>query len=186
MSSDARYRTAPAPIEGMPPGIPYIVGNEAAERYSYYGMRAILVIFMTKYLMNAEGELDLMTDEQAKTWFHVFVTAVYFFPIFGALISDVFLGKYRTIMALSIVYCLGHLTLALDDTQTGLALGLGLIAIGSGGIKPCVSAHVGDQFGRSNADFLPKCSVGSISRSTSARLRRFYLRSLCFTALDLR
>lgn len=156
MSSEARYRTAPAPIDGMPPGIPYIVGNEAAERYSYYGMRAILVIFMTKFLMNADGGLDLMTDEQAKAWFHGFVTAVYFFPIFGALISDVFLGKYRTILALSIVYCLGHLTLAIDDTRTGLALGLGLIAIGSGGIKPCVSAHVGDQFGGSNARLLPK------------------------------
>ena len=156
MSSEARYRAAPAPIDGIPPGIPYIVGNEAAERYSYYGMRAILVIFMTKFLMNAEGGLDLMTEEQAKTWFHGFVTAVYFFPIFGALLSDVFLGKYRTIMALSIVYCLGHLTLALDDTRTGLALGLGLIAIGSGGIKPCVSAHVGDQFARSNARLLPK------------------------------
>ena len=156
MSSEARYRTAPAPIDGMPPGIPYIVGNEAAERYSYYGMRAILVIFMTKFLMTADGGLDLMTDEQAKAWFHGFVTAVYFFPIFGALISDVFLGKYRTILALSIVYCLGHLTLAIDDTRTGLALGLGLIAIGSGGIKPCVSAHVGDQFGGSNARLLPK------------------------------
>ena len=156
MSFKAPYRTAPAPITGMPAGIPYIIGNEAAERYSYYGMRAILVIFMTRFLMNANGELDLMTDEQAKTWFHVFVTAVYFFPIFGAIVSDAFFGKYRTIIVLSIVYCLGHLTLAIDDTRTGLALGLGLIAIGSGGIKPCVSAHVGDQFGRTNARLLPK------------------------------
>ncbi len=140
----------------MPPGIPYIVANEGAERYSYYGMRAILVIFMTKFLMNAQGELDVMTDDQAKTWFHGFVTAVYFFPILGAIISDAFLGKYRTIIALSIVYCLGHLTLAIDDTRAGLALGLGLIAVGSGGIKPCVSAHVGDQFGRTNAYLLPK------------------------------
>jgi POT family proton-dependent oligopeptide transporter len=168
MAFEARYRTAPAPITGMPPGIPYIVGNEAAERYSYYGMRAILVIFMTKFLMNANGELDVMTDEQAKTWFHVFVTAVYFFPIFGAIISDAFFGKYRTILVLSIVYCLGHLTLAIDDTRTGLALGLGLIAIGSGGIKPCVSAHVGDQFGQTNARLLPKV-FGWFSRSTSAR-----------------
>ena len=156
MSSETHYRSAPAPIAGMPPGIPYIVGNEAAERYSYYGMRAILVRFMTKFLMNAQGELDLMTDEQAKTWFHVFVTAVYFFPIFGAIISDAFFGKYRMIMVLSVVYCLGHLTLAIDDTRTGLALGLGLIAVGSGGIKPCVSAHVGDQFGQTNARLLPK------------------------------
>jgi proton-dependent oligopeptide transporter, POT family len=156
MRSSAHYRTAPAPIRGMPPGIPYIVGNEAAERYSYYGMRAILVIFMTQFLMSADGEADLMTEDQAKTWFHGFVTAVYFFPIFGAVVSDAFFGKYRTIMALSIVYCLGHLTLAIDDTRTGLVLGLGLIAIGSGGIKPCVSAHVGDQFGQTNAALLPK------------------------------
>lgn len=140
----------------MPPGIPYIVANEAAERYSYYGMRAILVIFMTRFLLDAQGGLDVMTEEQAKTWFHGFVTAVYFFPIVGAIISDGFLGKYRTILSLSIVYCMGHLALALDDTRTGLALGLGLIAVGSGGIKPCVSAHVGDQFGHTNADLLPK------------------------------
>jgi POT family proton-dependent oligopeptide transporter len=140
----------------MPPGIPYIVANEAAERYSYYGMRAILVVFMTRFLMSSQGQLDLMTEEQAKTWFHGFVTAVYFFPIVGAIISDAYLGKYRTIIALSIVYCMGHLALALDDTRTGLALGLGLIAVGSGGIKPCVSAHVGDQFGDTNAHLLPK------------------------------
>jgi POT family proton-dependent oligopeptide transporter len=156
MSDSKRYRTAPEPRAGMPPGIPYIVGNEAAERYSYYGMRAILVVFMTKYLMGPSGELDLMSDEQAKTWFHGFVTAVYAFPILGAILADAFLGKYRTIMALSIVYCLGHLALAVDDSRSGLAIGLGLIAIGSGGIKPCVSAHVGDQFGPSNAALLPK------------------------------
>ena len=156
MPDSIRYRTAPEPRSGMPPGIPYIVANEAAERYSYYGMRAILVVFMTKYLMGSSGELDLMSDEQAKTWFHVFVTAVYAFPILGAILADAFLGKYRTIMALSIVYCLGHLALAVDDSRSGLAIGLGLIAIGSGGIKPCVSAHVGDQFGPSNAVLLPK------------------------------
>ena len=156
MSSEARYRTAPVASKGMPPGIPYIVANEAAERYSFYGMRAILVIFMTKYLMNAQGELDPMTNEQATAWFHMFVWAVYSFPILGAILSDAFLGKYRTIMALSIVYCLGHLTLAIDDSRVGLGLGLALIAMGSGGIKPCVSAHVGDQFGPSNAYVLTK------------------------------
>ena len=140
----------------MPPGIPYIVVNEAAERYSFYGMRAILVIFMTKFLIGADGELDVMSEEQAKTWFHSFVTAAYFFPILGSIVADAFLGKYRTIIALSLVYCLGHLALALDETRTGLALGLGLIAIGSGGIKPCVSAHVGDQFGQTNSHLLAR------------------------------
>ncbi|MFW2386895.1 MAG: POT family MFS transporter [Polyangiales bacterium] len=156
MPSKAGYRTAPAPSSGTPPGIPYIVANEAAERYSFYGMRAILVVFMTRYLMSPQGELDVMSDEQAKAWFHVFVMAVYTFPIFGSIISDAFLGKFRTIMLLSVVYCLGHLTLAIDDSRVGLGLGLGLIAMGSGGIKPCVSAHVGDQFGPSNAHLLTK------------------------------
>jgi POT family proton-dependent oligopeptide transporter len=151
-----RYRTAPEPLTGMPPGIPYIVGNEAAERYSFYGMRAILVVFMTQFLRGADGGLELMSEAEAKTWFHSFVSAAYFFPILGALLSDALLGKYRTILLLSGVYCLGHLTLAMDETRMGLAIGLGLIAIGSGGIKPCVSAHVGDQFGQTNADLLPR------------------------------
>jgi POT family proton-dependent oligopeptide transporter len=81
---------------------------------------------------------------------------VYATPFFGALLSDGLLGKYRTIIALSLVYCLGHLALALDDTRFGLGLGLALIALGAGGIKPCVSAHVGDQFGRSNQHLLER------------------------------
>src|SRR5690606_20028323 len=74
----------------------------------------------------------------------------------GALLADVFWGKYKTILTLSIVYCLGHLALALDETRLGLSVGLGLIAIGSGGIKPCVSAHVGDQFGKKNFHLVSK------------------------------
>lgn len=144
------YRTTPAPTTGMPRGIPYIIGNEAAERFSFYGMKAILVVFMTQYLMGENGELDVMSDLNAQGYYHLFTAAVYFTPLLGALLADVLLGKYPTILSLSIVYCLGHLALALDDTRVGLALGLGLIALGSGGIKPCVSAHVGDQFGKRN------------------------------------
>lgn len=138
----------------MPNGIPYIIGNEFAERFSFYGMKAILVVFMTQYLMNSSGELDVMSESQAKYWYHIFVMFTYFLPLIGAILSDVFWGKYRTIIILSIVYCLGHLALALDETRLGLSLGLAMIAIGSGGIKPCVSAHVGDQFGASNKGLL--------------------------------
>lgn len=140
----------------MPPGVPFIIGNEGAERFSYYGMRAILVIFMTQVLMSADGNLAVMGEEEAKGWFHLFVSAVYFTPLLGALISDGLLGKFRTIILLSVVYCFGHLALAIDHTRLGLAVGLGLIALGSGGIKPCVSAHVGDQFGQSNEHLLSK------------------------------
>ena len=154
--SEGKYRTAPVASDRMPPGIPYIISNEAAERFSFYGMKTILIIFMTQHLLASSGELDPMGEEEAKSYFHLFVSAAYFFPVFGALLSDALLGKYRTIITLSLVYCLGHLALALDETRLGLSLGLTLIAIGAGGIKPCVSAHVGDQFGASNQHLLAK------------------------------
>lgn len=150
------YLTAPQKLTTMPPGIPYIIGNEAAERFSFYGMRAILVVFMTHYLRDSSGALATMSEAEASTWFHLFLASNYFFPVFGAILADAFLGKYRTIFWLSIVYCGGHLALALDDTRAGLGIGLTLIALGAGGIKPCVSANVGDQFGQSNQHLLSR------------------------------
>jgi POT family proton-dependent oligopeptide transporter len=151
-----QYLTAPIKTDKMPPGVPYIVGNEAAERFSYYGMNSILVIFMTHLLLNRQGQPDPMTDAQADAWYHTFVFCLYFLPLLGAILGDAVLGKYRTVLFLSIVYCFGHLTLAFDHTRLGLAIGLGLIAMGAGGIKPCVSANVGDQFGATNQHLLPR------------------------------
>ena len=150
------YLTKPVETSGMPPAVPYIVSSEAAERFSFYGMRAILAVFMTKYLCDSSGKLATMNEEEAKYWQHLFIFAVYFFPLFGAIIADGFLGKYRTIIYLSIVYCFGHMALALDDTRLGLFMGLSLIVMGAGGIKPCVAATVGDQFGSKNQHLLPR------------------------------
>jgi len=150
------YQTSPRASKSMPNGIPYIIGNELAERFSFYGMKCILMIFMTKHLMDSSGQANPMSDNEATYWYHVFTSAVYYTPFFGAILSDAFFGKYRTILALSIVYCLGHFALALDETRLGLMVGLTLISIGAGGIKPCVSAHVGDQFGRTNSHLLEK------------------------------
>jgi proton-dependent oligopeptide transporter, POT family len=97
-----------------------------------------------------------MGDAEARQNFALFVSAVYFLPILGAIVAEGFIGKYQTIFWLSIVYCFGHFALALNDTRLGLIIGLGLIAFGSGGIKPCVSANVGDQFGESNKHLLSK------------------------------
>jgi len=140
----------------MPSGIPYIIGNEAAERYSFYGMKAILFIFLTEYIRNASGQLDVLSGPSAKFWFHLFVFSAYIISFAGAFLSDIFLGKYRTIIYLSIVYVIGHFVLALFETHTGFFVGCGLIAIGAGGIKPCVSAHVGDQFEDHNKHMLEK------------------------------
>lgn len=146
--NEPKYATKPFAMTTMPPGIPYIVGNEAAERFSFYGMKAILAIYMTQYL--------LMSDAHAKEYVHLFVASAYFFPLFGAIVSDWLLGKYPIILSLSVVYCLGHLALAVIPKELGLFLGLALIAVGAGGIKPCVSAHVGDQFGSLNKHLLNK------------------------------
>ncbi|WP_437227095.1 POT family MFS transporter [Planctomicrobium sp. SH661] len=155
------YLTAPREQKTMPAGIPYIVGNEAAERFSYYGMKAILMDFMMLSLLNAAGQPDVMSEDQATRWIANFNSAVYLFPILGAILADWIFGKYRMILCVSLLYCLGHGVLALMDFHTGidqrtlLWWGLAFIAIGAGGIKPCVSAHVGDQFGRANAFLLP-------------------------------
>jgi POT family proton-dependent oligopeptide transporter len=154
--AEKKYFTAPLKLDRMPPGIPYIVGNEAAERFNFYGMRAVLVVFMTKYLVNRSGAPAPMSDNDAHYWYHQFLSANYFFPTIGAIISDAFWGKYNMIIRLSLVYCLGSVVLALDHTRLGLTLGLTLIAIGAGGIKPCVSSHVGDQFGADNQHFLAR------------------------------
>jgi len=149
------HRTTPLDSDTMPPGIPYIIGNEAAERFSFYGMRTILVVFMVQYLHLMDGRGGhVMSNNEAVGYYHDFASWVYFTPFLGALIADIFLGKYRTILYLSMVYCLGHAALACmgsyGNSPWWLFAGLLLICLGSGGIKPCVSAHVGDQFGKKN------------------------------------
>jgi len=159
-----KYLTSPPNLTGLPPGVPYIIGNEAAERFSYYGMKSVLTVFMAHYILNQSGVLAPMSSNEAYMYTHYFVFGVYFLPILGAIIADGLLGKYWTILSLSIVYCMGNLTLACMATSWGvaigqrtmLAIGLFLICLGAGGIKPCVSANVGDQFGESNKHLLSK------------------------------
>ena len=162
-SSEPKYLATPSATDKMPSGIPYIVGNEAAERFSYYGMKAILPIFMTKFLLDSAGNPDFMSEAQTRETMGWFGAAVYATPFLGAIASDWFAGKYFTIMCLSMLYCIGHAVLAMIDMPFAgieprwiLFAGLGIIAVGAGGIKPCVTAHVGDQFGAGNKHLLPK------------------------------
>ena len=157
--TDAAPRTSPDQTRTtLPPGIPFIIGNELAERFSFYGMKGILTVFMTTHLLDAAGNEAFLSDEAAKKWYHIFGFMAYIFPLLGAYISDVFLGKYRTILFLSLLYCVGHGCLAVMDAGPSMGMdmwpwfvaGLVIIAMGAGAIKPCVSAHVGDQFGAGN------------------------------------
>jgi POT family proton-dependent oligopeptide transporter len=142
-----------------PKSVPYIIGNEAAERFSFYGMRSILVTFLVAQFYNPTGNKALTTvaEAHANESTHFFVTLAYALPFVGGLVADWFTGKYKLILYISMVYCLGHLFLAMFDTNlTGFTAGLVLVAIGAGGIKSCVSANVGDQFNATNQDLLSK------------------------------
>jgi len=122
----------------FPPQIKFIVGNEGCERFSFYGMRSILTVYMAQWL--------LLPEHEAEANYHFFVMACYLTPLAGGWLADRLWGRYRVIVWLSLGYVLGHATIAAFETRWGLFAGLTLIALGSGGIKPCVSAFVGDQF----------------------------------------
>ncbi|XP_024862753.1 solute carrier family 15 member 2 [Kryptolebias marmoratus] len=130
-----------------PLSICFIVVNEFCERFSYYGMKAVLTLYFLNYL---GWDKDLST-----AIYHAFSGLCYFTPILGALIADSWLGKFKTIIYLSIVYVIGHVVKSVGaipsvgnkDAHIALSmLGLILIAFGTGGIKPCVAAFGGDQF----------------------------------------
>ncbi|KAK3578075.1 hypothetical protein CHS0354_032726 [Potamilus streckersoni] len=121
----------------------FILGNELCERFSYYGMRAILVLYLTRWL--------LFSSNQATAIFHAFSMVCYLMPLVGAGIADSCLGRYRTILYLSMVYGAGNLVMSLTALPppewVGPAVGLLLIGIGTGGIKSSVAAFGADQFG---------------------------------------
>ncbi|NUP07584.1 MAG: MFS transporter [Polyangiaceae bacterium] len=155
----------------FPAGIPFIVGNEGAERFSYYGMRAILYTYLASLYVQFVDE-SLLTQDQtdaakakATAVAHLFMAGVYAFPMAGAILADRLLGKFPVILFVSLIYCAGHAVLAVagrlaemgnfGGAELGMYAGLGLIAVGSGGIKPCVSANVGDQFSAKNSGLVP-------------------------------
>ncbi len=93
-----QYATSPPKISTMPPGVPYIIGNEAAERFSYYGMNSILTIFMTKYLLDKMGHLSVMPPAAAEAWYHTFVSVLYLLPLLGAILADAVFGKFKVVL----------------------------------------------------------------------------------------
>jgi POT family proton-dependent oligopeptide transporter len=158
MAND-KYLTSPPKITGWPPGVPYIIGNEAAERFSYYGMNSVLTIFMTKYLLDKMGHLSVMPAAAAEAWYHTFVSVLYFLPLLGAILADAFFGKFKVVLWLSIVYCLGHATLALMGSSVAhtieprYLLAIGLVAV------PWARAA-------SNRVFRPMLAISSAKRTS--------------------
>ncbi|CAH0716432.1 unnamed protein product, partial [Brenthis ino] len=128
-----------------PKAVGFIITNEFCERFSYYGMRTILSLYLRDKLGYG--------DDSATVVYHVFTMFAYFFPLIGAMIADGWLGRFRTIFYLSLVYATGCALIsvaAMPPVQLPqlefTILALLFIAFGTGGIKPCVSAFGGDQF----------------------------------------
>ena len=161
MAETAEVKTAIPKSNKMPSAIPYIIGNEAAERFNYYGLRAILTTFMVGQFFAAqyagtEGATQ-KAAAAANAATHDFVAMSYLLPLFGGMLADWFWGKYKTILYLSMVYVVGNVMLAVSvDNYTLFTSSLMLIAMGAGGIKPCVSANVGDQFTEENSHLISK------------------------------
>lgn len=139
-------------VKTFPFYIYLILGNEFCERYSYYGMRTVLIIYLTSFIG--------YDDNTATIIYHSFSVIVYLSPLVGAALADGYFGKYRVILWLSLFYWVGealHTVSALPQfsapnaefRKTNAILNIAsllIMAFGAGGIKPNVSSFGGDQF----------------------------------------
>jgi len=119
---------------GHPRGLSTLFFTEMWERFSYYGMRAFLILYLT----NALG----FTDKHAGSVYGTYVFSVWGFAILGGIIADQWLGQYRSVLYGGMIIALGHFTLVFHPVPF-LYAGLGLIVIGTGLLKPNVSGIVG-------------------------------------------
>lgn len=120
-----------------PPAIWFFFWGEFAERSSYYGMRAILFLYMTQALR--------MADTAATPLYSTFKMACYFLPLLGGIIADRWLGRYWTIVGFSVPYVAGHFILGIPH-DAALYCALALLAGGSGVIKPNISTLMGQTY----------------------------------------
>lgn len=121
--------------ETHPRGFKFIFWGELAERSSFYGMKALLAM----YLVAVMG----YKEEDAGPINHAFTAMCYLLPIAGGFIADRWLGKYKTIIWFAVPYILGHIILGNAETRPVMFLALALLAMGSGVIKPNLSPLMG-------------------------------------------
>ena len=129
-------------IGGHPRGLTTLFFSEMWERFSYYGMRALLILFMTKSA--AEGGLGFDTKHAAAIY-GTYTMSVYLLTILGGFIADNFIGARRAVFIGGVVIASGHFTMALNSL-TAFYAGLALVAIGTGLLKPNISTMVGSLY----------------------------------------
>lgn len=135
MATDDAAR--PAAPNTHPTGLKFFFWGEFAERCSYYGMRAILPLYLTTRLG--------LPDDKASEWYYMFKMACYFLPLLGGWLADRYLGKYWTIVGFSVPYVIGQLLIGIE-TDWIVMVALALCAMGSGVIKPNISALMGQTY----------------------------------------
>ncbi len=134
--------TAAAATPGHPRGLYTLFFTEMWERFSYYGMRALLVLFMTDAVV--KGGLGL-TDKVATSIYGLYTAAVYLAALPGGWVADRFLGAQKTVWYGGLLIVSGQFLLVLPNAQS-FYLGLVLIVLGTGLLKPNISAIVGELY----------------------------------------
>jgi POT family proton-dependent oligopeptide transporter len=127
---------------GHPRGLSTLFFTEMWERFSYYGMRAFLILYMVAPV--AAGGLGF-SDTHAASVYGTYTGSVWAAAIFGGLLADRLLGQYRTVLVGGIIIAAGHFTLAFKSLPSFYA-GLALIVLGTGCLKPNVSTLVGSLY----------------------------------------
>src|SRR5215213_10057605 len=120
---------------GHPRGLYVLFGAEMWERFSYYGMRALLVLYLTKHLSYAR--------EDALALYATYTGLVYLTPLLGGYLADRYLGQRKAILVGGLLMALGHFAMAFEPLLT---LALGLIILGNGFFKPNISTMVGQLY----------------------------------------
>ena len=145
--TDARSDANVAPDAqwfGHPRGLSTLFFTEMWERFSYYGMRALLVLFMIEQVEVANGGLG-MTVATATTIYGLYTFSVYVLALPGGWIADRLIGQRRAVLVGGVIIAAGHYTLAVPGLST-FYLGLTLVVLGTGLLKPNVSAIVADLY----------------------------------------
>ncbi len=137
MSQSQTTSTKRSSVFDHPIGFWFFFWGEFAERCCYYGMRAILLLYMIQILKFSDGAANRIIS--------YYIAACYLAPLLGGFVADRFLGKYRTIVYFAIPYIFGQVLLGIASLHntTCLYLSLGLLAMGSGVIKPNISTLMG-------------------------------------------
>ena len=158
--SQTMRRPAPADFLGHPRGLAFLFTTEMWERFSYYGMRALLVLYMVKYLLLPERADNVIGLAALRSLFEgafgplaaqpfsshiygLYTGLVYFTPFFGGILADRYLGQHRTIVIGASLMAVGHFMMAFEPL---FLFALIALILGNGCFKPNMSAQVGSLY----------------------------------------